>query len=182
MMRSTRRTQHGLLTITELIMAAAITALLAGVLLVMGMSSQQALMTSDAKLDSQSDAQHIINRLSEDLRSTSRTSLIAETNGGFCAANNFRIDPIDPDGPGPLTAPAQVRYVFTPTPAPNVIGSLVRLQAGNMQIVSIRVAAFTPTCDINTGLVTLQVTTQATTSRGRQVVQTLNTNVWVTVP
>ena len=185
-MSTTLQTQRGLITITELFITAVILTLLAGVLLVMGSAGQQVLMTSDAKLDSQSDAQRVINRISEDLRNTTITSLAT---AGHCApaavspTPMFILDPIDPDGPlGPLAAPAQVRYVFTPPAGQNTTGRLERTQGGVTTVVSSRITAFTPTCTPATGMVRLQVTAQVRTPRGRPLTQSLDTNIWVEVP
>ncbi len=150
-------------TLVELLMAAVILCLIGGMVFVIAQTGNQLWGSTDRRLASLTDAQRVLDRLTEDLRRAKRASLVAP-----CAA--------------PLTFSTVADQVITY----NLEGdTLVRQEQTGAQpttsrVIGVGLSTFSVSCDPN-GLVRLALTIQAQrfTDASRQ---TLTSQVFVQNP
>ena len=141
-----------------------------GMTLVLEQSGRNAWLTADAQLDSGTDAQRALDRISEDLRGMSASSV-------QCTAGGTRLQM----GSGP-----PVTYQFAGTGIYAGTGRLTRTVGTGMgapqQTISSRLVTFSCTPPDANRVITLRVTSRGRTVQGRTVDRALNTRVWVQIP
>ncbi len=160
-------------TLTELlIVVVPLLIAFGGMALVLEQSGRNAWLLADAQLDSETDAQRVVDRISEDLRAMPASTVQCT------ASTQLRMG----TGPSPIT------YQFTAigTGSYAGTGTLTRTVGTGMsatqQTISPRLTLFSCTPLDANRVVTLQVTSRGRTVQGRTVDRTLATRVWVQIP
>ena len=138
-------------TYVEVLVAATITTLVAGISMVLTESGRRMWLVTDAKLTSLESGQTALNRLTDDLRKARQTNLACVTT----ATVSCPLPPCLEFDP----ASGQPRVGYTRN---QVANTLTRTQGGATQVIAGNVLAFTPTCLPN-GLVRLDVTANTQT-------------------
>ena len=171
---NTRRTEAcgsaGFTLVELIIVGSVVFILVGGISMVLAETGRQVWNRTDSRIVSLQGAQRALDRMSEDLREASRSTVVA---GANCAADRLGFT-IDRDGSGPI-APVAVLYTRAGD------GTLSRDQDGAAQVVAARLTGFTPTCGAN-GLIRLEVTAQYARLDGIVSTDTLSSQVWVQSP
>lgn len=159
-----RTTSRRGFTYVEVLVAATLMTLVAGISFMLTEAGRRMWMVADVKLTSLQSGQTALNRLTEDLRQASQASVI-------CQAAQLDFNFVNPVAP--------VRYTLD---APN--STLLRsMNNGAAQAVAGHILGFTPTCLPN-GLVRLDITAQpeAPLSRTPQPIRSRTMQYEIVVP
>ena len=150
-------------TYVEVLVAATIMSLVAGVSMVLTESGRRMWLVTDAKLTSLQSGQIALNRLAEDLREASQTGL-------NCTASQLDFNLANPIIPVSYTLDLATK-------------TLLRTVGGTPQAVAGGILGFTPTCMPN-GLVRLDITaqTQAPQSQTPQPIRSRTMQYQIVVP
>jgi hypothetical protein len=158
-----RRRQGGY-TLVETLVVGLIASLVGGSLVVLGKAGHDVWWSTDAALASQASARAVLNRLTRELRGSSRAMLAcpAATAAGWTL--QF---PVDEDGDEMLESPAElVTYQFDAA-----TGAMTRTDAqGTLRLAS-GVLEATRTCEPSTGLVRVSLTTRVRSPGGHTAQQ-----------